>query len=419
MTQSIETQVLVVGAGPVGLLTALTFARKGVDVQVVDEDFRTAAHSYALALHPHSLRLLDELGLAEEIVAHGLRVESVAFYHGSDRVGELKLSGLSGKFPFALSLPQSALESALEQQLKQAGVKVLWNHAVRALHAEAGQVTAVVDRLTRGSCGYAVATTEWITDKTLPARAQYVVGADGYRSVVRRVLGAEYEPAGATECYAVFEFHSDVDPAGEVRIVFEHERTNVLWPLPGGRLRWSFQREDGRMPERTRTKRRLTVPIGRQVFPHVPPEELIELIRTRAPWFTSGIRSFDWSIEVRFDRRLADCFGRERMWLAGDAAHLTGPVGGQSLNLGLREAADLAGRLTRIIKEGAAPSTLADYHDLYHREWRQLLALEGGLVAGAGAEAWAREHCAQLLPSIPATGEELADLARQVGLDLA
>ena len=419
MTQKIDTQVLIVGAGPVGLLTALSLARKGVDVQVVDEDFRTAAHSYALALHPHSLRLLDELGLAEDVVTHGLRVETVAFYHGPDRVGELKPAALGGKFPFVIALPQSALESTLEQKLKQAGVKVMWNHAVRALHAEPGQVTAAVDRLTRGSCGYAVATTEWITEKTLPARAQYVVGADGYRSVVRRSLGADYEPAGATECFAVFEFHSDVDAAGEVRVVFENWRTNVLWPLPGGRLRWSFQRAQEDRPDRARAKRRLTVPIGRQVFPHVPAEELIELIRTRAPWFTGGIRSFDWSLEVRFDRRLTDCFGRERMWLAGDAAHLTGPVGGQSLNLGLREGADLAACLTCIVKEGAPSSTLADYHDAYHREWRQLLALDGGLVAGTGAEAWAREHNARILPCIPATGDELAQLARQVGLGFA
>ncbi len=418
MAQAIETEVLVVGAGPVGLLTGLHLANRGIAVRVVDEEFRTAAHSYALALHPKSLELFDDLGLAKDLITHGHRVETIAFYEGSNRRGEMNLSKLDAKFPFVLVLPQSGLEAMLEQQLKRKGVKVLWNHRVSSIRPGESCVTAVIDKMARASCGYAVATTEWVIEKTLDAKASFVVGADGHRSIVRRNLGTEYDACGEGELFAVFEFHSDADLGGEVRIVFDRQTTNVLWPLPGGRFRWSFQRARGAGTEGSRAKRRLTVPIGRQAFPHVPGDELSELIQERAPWFVGKVGRIDWSMEVRFDRRLVGSYGRDRMWLAGDAAHLTGPVGGQSLNMGLRESSDLAQRINGVLREGAQPSSLAEYSEQHLGHWRQLLAIDGGLATTDQAETWAKEHCPKILSCIPATGEHLDALATQIGLEV-
>ena len=84
-----ETEVLIVGAGPVGLFTALLLAEHGVRVQIVDEQWRTGAHSYALALHPHSLKLLEQVGLAAAVLEHGYRVRSVALSDGAERRGDL------------------------------------------------------------------------------------------------------------------------------------------------------------------------------------------------------------------------------------------------------------------------------------------------------------------------------------------
>lgn len=418
MPHKTEMEVLVVGAGPVGLFTALSLASRGVEVQIVDEEFRTAAHSYALAVHARSLQLCDDLGLAEDLLARGYRVNMVAFYDGADRCGELKLSELGGKFPYVLVLPQSALEGLLEQQLRKRGVKVQWDHRVTRLERAETHTTATIDRLARASCGYAVATTEWVTEKTLRAKAAFVVGADGHGSIVRKTLGTEYVPAGSTESFAVFEFHTDADLAGEVRIVFDGATTSVLWPLPGGQCRWSFQQEHTSVSEESRTKRRLTVPIGRQVFPHLPADELNRLIRTRAPWFAEEIRHIDWSMEVRFDHRLAASFGHDRLWLAGDAAHLTGPVGGQSLNMGLRETSDLSWRLTRILREAAPMSSLDDYSEQYGKQWRQLLGTDGGLAPTSSADPWAQRYCSEILPCIPATGDDLATLVSQLGLQV-
>ena len=418
MSPKPETEVLVVGAGPVGLFTGLCLARAGVRVQIVDEEFRTAAHSYALALHPRSLQLLHDLDLTAELLPRSHAVDTVAFYDGANRCGELKLAKLGGNFPQVAVLPQSVLEGMLEQRLKSLGVKVLWNHRVAALRMEESGISASIDKLARGSCGYAVATTEWVVERTLQTDAAFAVGADGHRSVVRNTVGGEYATAGPTETFAVFEFHSAAELGGEVRVVFHESTSNVLWPLPGGRCRWSFQLEDAEPPADFRLKRRLTVPIGRQSFPHLTGDDFDELTSVRAPWFAAAVHRIDWSMKVRFDRRLAERFGHHRCWLAGDSAHLTGPVGAQSLNMGLREAFDLSGKLVAILRQGEPLDSLRRYNDEHVTEWRRLLSAGGGLAASGLAEPWARRCRGRILACIPATGDDLSNLLVQVGLSI-
>ncbi|UCE60779.1 MAG: FAD-dependent monooxygenase [Phycisphaerales bacterium] len=416
MSRKHETEVLVVGAGPVGLFTALCLAYRGVRVQIIDEEFRTSAHSYALVLHPRSLELLEDLGIATDILRQGYRVETAAFYRGQERAGEMRFAECGGKFPYALAVPQSLLESLLEDQLRLMGIKVQWNHRATALSMADTHVAATIDKLTRGSCGYAVATTEWVAEKTMHSEAAFVVGADGHRSIVRKSLGIEYEAASDSESFAVFEFQADADLEYEVRIVFDGNTSNVLWPLPFGRFRWSFQLEHPGSKVEPRSKRRLTVPIGRQVFPHLTRDDLTAFIQARAPWFDWDVQQLDWAMEVRFDRRLARQFGRNRCWLAGDSAHLTGPIGGQSLNMGLREACDLAVTLSAILRDGAPLDSLDGYSERYSGEWRKLLGLGGGLTPSDQAQTWAKDCRTRILPCIPATGDDLANLAMQIGL---
>src|SRR5689334_19118567 len=117
-----QTEVLVVGAGPVGLWSALLLAERGIEVALIDRETRTTARSYACAVHPGTLRLLDRLGLAQSVIERGRRVDTVAFYDGPNRQAEVCLSKLGGEFPFLVILPQNALENLLEQRLRAAGV---------------------------------------------------------------------------------------------------------------------------------------------------------------------------------------------------------------------------------------------------------------------------------------------------------
>ena len=119
-----DPDVLIAGAGPVGLFAALRLARAGVRVQIVDAERDTAAKSYALALHPRSLALLDEVGVAGEVLRRGVRVRKVAFYDRSERRAEISLAELGGPFPEVVVLPQSVLEDLLVQRLHERHVRV-------------------------------------------------------------------------------------------------------------------------------------------------------------------------------------------------------------------------------------------------------------------------------------------------------
>jgi 2-polyprenyl-6-methoxyphenol hydroxylase-like FAD-dependent oxidoreductase len=117
MSRTDETEVLVVGAGPVGMLTALLLAKEGIHVKIIDKEERTAARSYACVLHPATLQLLDRIGLMKDIRPLGQVIDQVAFYEGQTRRAEIKFSELSGDFRYALALPQGVLEQALEPVL--------------------------------------------------------------------------------------------------------------------------------------------------------------------------------------------------------------------------------------------------------------------------------------------------------------
>ena len=151
-----ETDVLIVGAGPVGLITALSLVEQGVKVTILDKHWRTHAHSYALALHPDSLRLLDELGLAQELIDKAQMVERLGFYDGADHKVDVDLSKLKSKFPYAIVVPQSSLEWALESRLQQRGVTVLWNHELTDLRNAGNHMTADVTRYDKQSLGYPI-----------------------------------------------------------------------------------------------------------------------------------------------------------------------------------------------------------------------------------------------------------------------
>lgn len=412
-----ETEVLVVGAGPVGLFAALSLTELGVQVEIVDEEWRTAARSYALALHPRTLEILDGLGLAEELIARGHRVETTAFYEGEERKAEIRYSELAGKYPFVLVLPQDALEEALRRKLAERKVKVLWSHRVAELTPGHDEVEVRIEKLGKESTGYGYATTEWVVEKRSITRANYVIGADGHRSVVRRALGLGFEKLGEADLYAVFEFSSGSDSGREVRVVMEQGTTNVLWPQSDGRMRWSLQLPDGGAFVEPRGKKRLAVQVGSGAYPYLGEKDLAELIAERAPWFDASIGEVAWSVAVRFERRLAEAFGRGNVWLAGDAAHLAAPLGMQSMNLGLSEAHQLAQSIARILRIKASRELLESYGREHRREWRWLLGLEGGLAAGDGASDWVRTHAERILPTIPASGDDLVQLAAQIGLE--
>jgi len=411
-----KPEVLIVGAGPVGMFAALTLVEKGIRVTIADNECRRGAHSYALALHPRSLRLLDSLGILSDVLERVYQIRSIALYDNKTRRAEMRIpSQEEPSLPLAV-MRQDVWEDVLEKALRRVGVKVLWNHAVSKLETQDDRVVATIDKMVTESIGYAVARTERLIAKSYDVAVPFVIGADGHRSLVRRSLDIDFPDLGGTQHFAVFEFESDVDLGHEMRIVMSDHTTDVLWPLPHGHCRWSFQLLDFSAPETTRTKKHAPVEIGSAQYPVLDEDNLRRLVAERAPWFESQIKNIHWRIVVRFERRLADAFGEGRVWLAGDAGHLTGPVGMQSMNVGLSEAKELADVMAGILRDGASAEQLEDYSRQRVAEWRCLLGLEGGLRPEDQTDPWVRQYSDRLLPCVPACAADLATLTQQLRL---
>ncbi len=413
-----KTDALVAGAGPVGLMAAAQLALRDMSVRIVDAGWQGTGMSYALGLHPGSLEIFDELGLADAVVDAGYRVDRIVFHEGAEQRDMLDLTRLGCRFPFLTILPQSTLERGLEEWLHANKVKVEWNHRVSDIDDYGPPVKISVERLGEDSTGYAVARRIQVVEKVIEAEAGFVIAADGHDSIIRRELDIDYESLAEPDLFAVFEFASDAELNHEAHVIMDAETTSVLWPLPGGRCRWSFQLTDADEFAGERVKSRLSE-LGRWIFPALDQGRLETLMAERAPWFAGSVDEIIWSVAIRFERRLAAGFGRRGLWLAGDSAHLANPVGVHSMNVGFREARDLVQRLEAVLRKGESPDILAGYDDERRAEWRSLFNLDGGLSATSHATEFAKANAARILACAPASGSHLRDLLRPIGLELA
>ncbi len=411
-------EVIVVGAGPVGLFAGLSLARKGIRARVVDEGWRAAAHSYALALHPSTLRLLNKAGAVGKLLDRARTVRTVAYYEGTERRASIDVGQLGADFSFVAVVPQNRLEAALEEALQAHGVSVQWNHRLAQLSEDedADEVAVTIDRMTVESLGYAVVHTETVVASSHEHKVPLVIGADGHSSLVRRSLAIDFENAGRTRYFAVFEFNTDYELGDEMRIAFADNTTSVLWPVGTGACRWSFELSDYAVPPASRHKDRFL--IQREDVPELSAESLADLVEKRAPWFDGSVDRIEWKTVVRFEQRLATQFGRGRVWLAGDSAHMAGPVPVRSMNVGLQEAADLAERMAGVLSDDQPVSSLTKYGQERLAEWRILLGLEGAVSATPSATPWVRENARRIVSTIPASGADLEQLAAQLGLSL-
>jgi 3-(3-hydroxy-phenyl)propionate hydroxylase len=396
-----DPEVLVVGAGPVGLVAALFLQQYGTRVDVVDMHQRTTQYSYALAIHPRTLQVLDEAGLSEGLISAGRKLTKVAYYEGLERRAEIDYSVLASKHPYLLVVRQSLLERAAEEALRRQQLEVRWGHRLQSLDVDGSTIRAEVAKLDQVATGYPVARSEWVVAGSETIHPAYVIGADGYDSAVRRMAGIEMEEHGVSQVFSVYEIEATGELPAEVRVIIDTDLTSVYWPLEEGRCRWGFQIPDA--------------------LEHAASMERLEqLIDARAPWSTARPTQIYWSTLAVFESRLTRSLGAGRLWLAGDAAHQAAPVGVQSMNSGLVEARELAARMAQILRAGGAASLLQEFATATHEAWQRLLGAStppGREVrALPGADPWVRQTAPRILACIPASGDDLEALLAQIGL---
>ena len=339
-------------------------------------------------------------------------VDRIALYDCKSRRAEIPLNeGLA-------VLRQDAIESLLEAELNELGVKVLWRHEVSELLQAENHVSVKIDKFEKESRGYVIAHDEWVVAKTSEFNVPWVIGADGYDSTVRRALAAGFPETGPAKYYAVFEFQSNDQPEHELRIALGENTTDALWPLPNGHLRWSFELPDYKDAHQlpgpgyflsSRLRDRDPKPFE---IPVLEESTLRSLIAQRAPWFKGEIENISWRTVVRFEHRQASQYGSGRMWMAGDAAHLTGPVGVLSMNLGLQEGHELAG----IIANGGNRQDLQAYNHRWTATWRQVHSMDKGLPLVSESDPWVTANASRILPCLPGWGKEMAAIANNLSV---
>jgi len=385
-----RTQVLVVGAGPVGLMAALTLRRHGIDVRVVDQQAEERAHTFPVVLHPQSLRLLKNAGLDATLLWRGRPVTRLAVYTEHERRAVLDLPTPGGIDAGALTLPQGVLRQALTTELAASGVAVEWNTRLEVLQQDAD---AAWGRLVHEDPTRRLQNGRGDVDAF---QADFVIGADGYDSTVRDAVGLRLVEHGGLQSFVFFD--APTQRAGsEAQLAISEDFCNAIYPLQGGESRFSFQ-------------------IGRSLDKAPDVRTLQELLETRMPWYAEAISSLTWAGIAEFRRSLVESFGVGRVWLAGEAAHLTGPLGVQSLNVGLDEACELSLRIVDALRNRYRPSFGEPYNAKRTRQWQDLLGIHERIVISSRSPNWVRRYASRLMACLPASGADLDDLLAQLRL---
>ncbi len=411
-------KVLVIGAGPAGLSAALTLNRRNVPVEIVERGDQPGTHSYALALHPYSVGLLEQWGLLDDLGKDALKVTELVFCDADGPRHSLDLRNVSGQEAGLLVVGQDHLEAALVKPLEKEGVPIRWNSRMATLDQSEGKVETTLQTLIETMSGYAMARLELQVEKEYTCKSDYLVGSDGHLSIVRRRSGIEFPSLAPAQSFAVFEFKTDFDMGNKAHIVFSEGGTSVLWPLPGGYCRWGFEIDESAAESFSRDKDRLFIQVGNQGYHVLESGILDEMLAQRAPWFNGSVDRFRWRMLVRFERRLARHFGRGRVWLAGDAAHLTGPVGMQSMNIGLKEGHQLGNALADIIHGEAGPEILEQYESGRLKEWQALMGVSTGLASRPETDPFLSGKLDRMLSCLPASLDSLPDFAKALSVDL-
>ncbi|WP_433362323.1 FAD-dependent monooxygenase [Actinoplanes sp. CA-142083] len=365
------TEVVVVGAGPVGLFLACELRLAGVDVTVLEQRAERGDITKGVAMHARTLELLAMRGLAETFLDNGVRLPGWHFGFLEQRVD---FTGLDSPYPFVLSFPQDRTEAILEDRALALGARI-----VRG-------VQAVGLRQDHDSVRVQSADAEY--------RAAYVIGADGAASTVRKLSGIDFPGTDATFYSYLGDVVADSPPAPGFNVVNENGAMMVA-PMPGG-----FHRVAGYDPLRQHA--------GRGAL------SLDELRETasRISGADFGLHSPKWMTQFDSATRVASSYRAGRVLLAGDAAHMHFPAGGVGLNLGLQDAMNLGWKLAAVVR-GRAPATFLDTYETERKPWAEDVArhtmAQTALITATTAEGLAlRQLLSDLMGSLPEMSQKIA-----------
>ena len=357
-----QPEVLIIGAGPVGLTAALELKRRGFHPRVIDKSSGPAGQSRALAVNPRSLEILTPSGVTEKLLASGNKLLRSFIVEGGRTIFTLRMERLKHAHPYMLIVPQSTTEMVLIDRLEELGVEIEWQTELMELTIDDGAVTAVIAK----------------DDDVFYATPTYLIGADGAHSMTRQFAGFAFSGTSYPIVFALADIHYQQprDPtAATIELV------------PGGAV--------------------ASFPIDAHTVRHVGTSaDVVTLVRNRR----SGSELI-WDSNFHVSFRHVDALSNGPVFLAGDAAHVHSPVGGRGMNLGIEDAAWLAW----LIETGETER----YNELRLPAAKRVINFTrtqtDQLFQGGHLSGFARRNLAPLMLAIPFV-EQFA-LRRLTGLD--
>ena len=377
--------VLIAGAGPVGLTMAGELMRYGIPVRIVDKAPSRTDKSKALAVWPRTLELLDRAGCADAFSKAGLQSGAANIFSGRERIARVRFADLPSRFRFLLLIPQSETERLLDEHLASLGMRVERSTELTGIAPSADGVACTLRR-PDGS----IETVE----------ASWLVGCDGARSFVRQALGLAFEGDTLADNFVLADVHvtgSGV-PANELAIFWHEEGIAVFFPIEHGRYR--IIADAGTAPRHDPTL-----------------EEIQALVDRRGP---GGLVLSDpvWLSGFSINERKVNAFRAGRAFVAGDAAHIHSPAGGQGMNTGMQDAFNLAWKLALVERGAANPALLDSYSVERSAVAEQILADSGRLTRVATLHGAIAQHLrnfvAHRLLGLPFLQHALADKLAEI-----
>ncbi|MCY1006862.1 FAD-dependent monooxygenase [Nannocystis pusilla] len=340
--------VLVAGAGPTGLTMACELRRYGLTVRVVDPAPRTTEHSKALVVHARTREVFEAMGLRAAVEAEAEALMAVQLFFEKQLLGTLDVARFGPDVPRPVFLDQSATERILAEHLRHLGGAVERGLRLLSFRDEGSQVVATIG----GDDGC----TESVT-------ARWLVGCDGSHSAVRHGLGLPFEGSAYEDMFDQADLKIRWDRPPGLGCGFLRPAGLVVFaPLPRGRYRIIAMGGDGHAPEPT-----------------------LEMFQKLADELVPGAVLYDpeWILRFRLHHRMVPKMGVGSVFLAGDAAHIHSPAGGQGMNTGIQDAFNLAWKLAMVARGAARPELLATYDAERLPVARRTLEMTDRLFRGA------------------------------------
>jgi 2-polyprenyl-6-methoxyphenol hydroxylase-like FAD-dependent oxidoreductase len=336
-----KTDVLIVGAGPTGLTIATILARYGVDFQIIDSDPGATTDSRATIVHSRTLELWDKLRLTDEVVQNGVQTHRVALMRNGKEFAELPFitENLETPYPYSLIYSQPQTERMLLRDLERRGHKVQWQTRFESLEQHQDGVKVTVKR------------NDSVTETI---EAHWLVGSDGAKSGVREALGLTFEGATHPQVAFIADAELEAPERYRERVNLNYFREGYVGFIPMKSDNQRLYRVFGVLPNELEEK------MAAQWKEGVSPEDLTYIFQNRLKTPVRVLKSMDTGL-YRLHRRMVERYRVGRCFLAGDAAHIHTPAGGQGMNTGIQDGINLAWKLALVVKGIAKPDLLNSY----------------------------------------------------------